>query len=249
VSGGLLWVRALAAEGRAAEAMRAAASYRRRLAAETGLDPGPELDALEREVASGALAGPATRGGRPARPTGPLVGRERDRAELHRLLAQHAVVTVTGPGGVGKTRLTADVAADLGDQGRDVAVVMLAAVPDPARVPDAVASALGLRTAGRTTPEAVAEALAGRSLLVVLDNCEHVTAVCCDLVSAVRTRARPASPSSPPPAERCTWPVSSCCACSRSRCPGRDVPSVTWCASPASRRSCSTRDAWAATST
>jgi predicted ATPase/DNA-binding SARP family transcriptional activator len=185
----LLWVRALAAEGRTAEAMRAAAVYRRRLADETGLDPGPELGALEADVASGALARPASRGGRPARPTGPLVGRGRERAELHRLLAEHAVVTVTGPGGVGKTRLTTDVAADLGERGRDVALVRLAAVPDPVRVPEAVASTLGLRTTSGTTPDAVAEALAGRSLVLVLDNCEHVTAVCSDLVSALRTRA------------------------------------------------------------
>jgi DNA-binding SARP family transcriptional activator len=97
----LLWVRALAAEGRSAEAMRVAAEFRRRLADETGLDPSPQLAELEQRVASGAVAVRAGHAARRlvSRPLGPLEGREHDRSELERLLGAHAAVTVTGPGG------------------------------------------------------------------------------------------------------------------------------------------------------
>ena len=190
----LLLVRALAQDGRPAEAMDAAASYRRRLAEETGLDPGPALAALEEEVAAGRLAPVADRHGRgrmPAlvRPEGPLVGRERDHDELRRLLDDHRVVTITGAGGVGKTRLALDVAADVADeQTIDAVVVDLAAVDHPARVAQAVGSTLLLRTSESVTAADIARALGDARLLLVLDNCEHVVEACRDLVDAIAAR-------------------------------------------------------------
>ena len=110
----------------------------------------------------------------------------------------NAAVTLTGPGGVGKTRLALDIASDpaayppSGDGGAapvDTVVVDLAAVDRPERVGHAVASTLGLRIRGDRTSDDIAEALAGRELLLVLDNCEHVAVACRDLVVAVRRRA------------------------------------------------------------
>lgn len=191
--GTTLLMRALAAEGRTAEAMAVAAAYRRELAEQTGLDPGPALSALEHQIAAGALAPPPTAASAArtiARPSGPMVGRDRDSAELHRLLESHATITVTGPGGVGKTRLALDVAADLGQRaGAQSVLVALAAVTDPARVPEAVASTLGLRITPDASPAGVADALAAHRLLLVLDNCEHVAAACRELITALQTRA------------------------------------------------------------
>ena len=188
----VLWVRALAAEGRPAEALQVAAAFRRRLVDETGLDPSPQLAELEQRVASGApgtTVTPPIRRTVP-RPVGPLEGREQDRALLDRLLGTEAAVTVTGPGGVGKTRLVLDVVADLTERGGcDAVVVALAAVTDPRRVPEALASTLGLRTEGPPSIAGVADGLAAQQLLLVLDNCEHVASVCRDLVVTLQARA------------------------------------------------------------
>ena len=124
---------ALAREGRTAEAMAAGTTYRRSLVAETGLDPGPALGRLEQEIASGELAPrdrpPVWSARRTvARPSGPLVGRQQEHDEVLRLLAGHRVVTLTGPGGVGKTRLALEVAAAIAELDRvDAVVVDLAA--------------------------------------------------------------------------------------------------------------------------
>ena len=191
----LLLMRALASEGRSAEAMAAGAAYRQALAEETGLDPGPSLAALEQDIAKGGIAtGPAPSGSfgpRPlARPSGPFVGRQQDREEIMRLLRDHRAVTVTGPGGVGKTRLALDVAAELSeDGGAPVRVVDLAAVEEASRVCQSVASTLGLRTAGDVAPGDVAAALGDNRLLLVLDNCEHVAQACRDLVTTLDARS------------------------------------------------------------
>ena len=181
----LLLVRALAAAGRTAEAMEVAHGFRRRLVEETGLDPTPELAALEQLVASGAVA-PATTS-RVPRPDGPMVGRGQEREEVLRLLGAHGVVTLTGPGGVGKTRLALDIAA--GWEESEVVVVALGAVARPERVAQAVASRLGLRLTGEVRADDVALALAERRLLLVLDNGEHVVDACRELVVAVRRAA------------------------------------------------------------
>lgn len=183
----LLHVRALAADGRTAEAMTAAQSFRRRLVEETGLDPTPALGELEQRVAAGSLQRTSVVL-QVARPDGPMVGRQHDREEVVRLLGAHPVVTLTGPGGVGKTRLALDIAAGTGPQ-REAVVVPLAVVERPDRLCQAVASDLGLRTTGDTGPAQIAAALADRDLLLVLDNCEHLAQACHELVLALRRGA------------------------------------------------------------
>jgi len=127
--------------------------------------------------------------GRPGRPASvwtPLtsfIGRTAEVAELGRLLANNRLVTVTGPGGVGKTRLAVEVTRGLEEQFPDgVWFVGLANVADEAQVPTEVMAALGVRQNSGLPPLAVlAEVLAPRRLLLVLDNCEHVRLAIADL--------------------------------------------------------------------
>ncbi len=102
-------------------------------------------------------------------------------------LRTHRLVTLTGVGGVGKTRLALEVAAHLVDEFPDgVWFFELAAVADPAAVPDAVAAVLGItQQPGKSVSESVAAALEGRVRLLVLDNCEHVRDAAADLVEAI----------------------------------------------------------------
>jgi predicted ATPase len=119
-----------------------------------------------------------------------FVGRAGALRETGALLAEHRLVTVTGPGGVGKTRLAGEVARQVADRFADGArLVELAAIPDPAQVPAAVVAALGVRPPpGVSAMEALTRVLARRQLLVVLDNCEHVigaaAALCGELLRA-----------------------------------------------------------------
>ena len=139
----------------------------------------------------GSAAGPPAAGiqGFPVALTS-FVGRAGALREAGDLLAEYRLVTVTGPGGVGKTRLAGEVARQVADRFADGAwLVELAAVPDPAQVPSAVVAALGVRPPpGVSATEALTRVLARRQLLVVLDNCEHVigaaAALCGELLRA-----------------------------------------------------------------
>ena len=121
-----------------------------------------------------------------------FVGRESEVTEVEAALRAHRLVTLTGVGGVGKTRLALEVAARLADEFPDgVWFFELAAVTDPAAVPDAVAAVLGItQQPGKTVTESVASALEGRSRLLVFDNCEHVVDSVADLVEAILAASR-----------------------------------------------------------
>src|SRR5919202_3993421 len=116
-------------------------------------------------------------------PSSSLVGRERERAELKRLLVDYRLVTLTGAGGSGKTRLGLALASDVVDAYADGAwLVELASLADPLLVPQAVAQSLGLREApGREVRAMLADYLRHRVALLVLDNCEHLVDTCADL--------------------------------------------------------------------
>jgi predicted ATPase/DNA-binding winged helix-turn-helix (wHTH) protein len=105
-----------------------------------------------------------------------LVGRANAVQHLRGILSAYRVVTLTGPGGIGKTRLAFEVARGLfpSFQG-DVRLVELASLSDPALVPTAVAGVLGLKLGGNEiSAESVARAIGAQKLLLVVDNCEHV---------------------------------------------------------------------------
>jgi predicted ATPase/class 3 adenylate cyclase len=120
-----------------------------------------------------------------------FIGRESELDEVHAAVKAHRLVTLTGVGGVGKTRLALEVAARLVDEFPDgVWVFELAAVADPAAVPDAVAAVLGItQQPGKTVSESVASALEGRLRLLVFDNCEHVLEAAADLIEAILTQS------------------------------------------------------------
>ncbi len=116
-----------------------------------------------------------------------FIGRAGAVGEVAGLLADGRLVTVTGPGGVGKTRLAGEVARRVAGEFADgVWLVELAAVTDPARVPSAVAAALGIsERPAEPVADSLARVLARQQLLIVLDNCEHVIAAVAALCGAV----------------------------------------------------------------
>ncbi|WP_158220597.1 BTAD domain-containing putative transcriptional regulator [Kineosporia sp. A_224] len=173
-----LLVLALAAAGRRDEALAAYRRVRTALREELGLDPGDLLEDAH-AVALQAPAGsrPAGRGAAPS-PMHPIVGREDDLDAVRDLLLGDArLVTVTGPGGVGKTRLALALAAQLARSFDDGAVwVPLSELTDPADVPAAIGSALGLWDVGPDVLDVVAAHLRDQHLLLVVDNLEHLPA-------------------------------------------------------------------------
>jgi predicted ATPase len=120
-------------------------------------------------------------------PTTSIVGRDAELAELETTLKAHRLVTLTGVGGVGKTRLALELAARSAHDFSDgVFLIELASVGDPAAVPEAVAAALGIvQQAGLSLADSVASALEGRSRLLVFDNCEHVLDAAADIIEAI----------------------------------------------------------------
>ena len=172
----LLLVRALANCGRSAEALRAAHDYRYRLGDETGLEPSPALAELEHTIASGSASPPASPLVAPPpfpAPPSPMIGRDAELAGVARLIDSERVVTLVGPGGVGKTHL-ALAAAHYARARRDVALLALAPVTDGDAIADALAGALGLRGVTGDLLAACAERLRAGPQLLVVDNCEHL---------------------------------------------------------------------------
>jgi predicted ATPase/DNA-binding CsgD family transcriptional regulator len=116
-----------------------------------------------------------------------FIGRAGAVREVAGLLEEYRLVTVTGPGGSGKTRLAGQVARQVAARFADGAwLAELAAVPDPAQVAAAVAEALGIREQPGLPPaEVLARVLVRRQLLLVLDNCEHVAGVAAELCAGL----------------------------------------------------------------
>ena len=177
-----LFMQALYRAGRHTEALATFRSWRRYLAEELGLDPSPALRRIEQDILRHTAGAPDTRGEVAARtpalpvPVTSFVGRDEDLAAVTGLLGQARLVTLHGPGGVGKTRLALEVAVRTGGGYRDgVCFCDLAAVTEPHAVVRVLATAAGLsERAFQRLDDQLVEQLASRHLLLVLDNCEHV---------------------------------------------------------------------------
>ena len=185
---------ALYRSGRQGEALR---TYRRaadHLGEELGLEPSaalqrleqailvqdPSLDAEARPVAGAPTAAPL-----PA-PLTTFVGRQRELAQVEDLVSHARMVTLTGAGGSGKTRLALETATRARETVDGVWFVELATLADPTLVAPAVATALGLREEPDQPAEAIiVEALAERECLLVVDNCEHVLQAAADLCATL----------------------------------------------------------------
>ncbi len=183
-----LLMRALGGSGRATEALQVYDRHRRGLAAEFGLDPSPALQDLQARILRNELPEAPRPVPQPppwfAVPT-PFVGRDTEMATLAGALRRNRLVTVTGIGGVGKTRLVAESLGELAPQlNMPVAVAELGAVPSGG-VGGAVAAALGVDARDGTPGAAVSEYLGTGSQLLVIDNCEHVLTEVRELAGAL----------------------------------------------------------------
>jgi len=145
---------------------------------------------LSRRCQTDRVIGKGWRGNLP-RPATTLIGRAEVLPTVASQVRAHQLVTLSGVGGVGKTRLALAAGADVAEEFPDgVWLVELAAVSDADAVPDAIAGALGITPQGDVPViDAVAEAVSGRRLLIVIDNCEHVLAAAAAAIGEVIVRS------------------------------------------------------------
>ncbi|HZE31682.1 MAG TPA: BTAD domain-containing putative transcriptional regulator, partial [Actinoallomurus sp.] len=178
-----LLIRALHADARPAEALTAYEDFRRLLADELGSDPGPEVREAHLAVLRAEDVRRRRRHGNLPASLSSLVGRTSEQTRITSQLTDNRLVTLVGPGGVGKTRLATAVAIGLDENlSGGIWSTELAEVSDPEDVPQAVAGALGLRETSpldtparpRDTVSRLVEALSSAEAVIVLDNCEHL---------------------------------------------------------------------------
>lgn len=182
--------------GRQAEASNVYYRTRARLVDELGMEPGPALQGLLKDIlkqdpglATPSPAPPASRqphSNLPHQLTS-FIGRETEVTVVTRLLADHRLVTLTGPGGIGKTRLAIEAARRIhNDRPVPVYFIDLAPLADRALVPQTIASVLGLPDhATRSASQTVVEFLAAAEALLLLDNCEHLLAAAATVAEAI----------------------------------------------------------------
>jgi predicted ATPase len=177
--------------GRQADALAAHRRLRATLVDELGVEPDEPLRSLELAVLrhDPALRPPAIDPGTLPVPLGALEGRVGDLEEVAALVRAHRLVTLTGPGGAGKTRLAVELARR-GDV--EAHLVDLAPLSDPALLEETLAEAVGVHAEpGQPLVRTVAAALGTRPVLLVLDNGEHLVAPCAALVQALLAAAAP----------------------------------------------------------